>query len=171
MLVTYDLTQDDYLAFIKHLQQPYRYAPLRIALTLFLGMVVPVWFVAWYRPVPGQSLIVAALALVIFGFALAFMAFKIRSANRLLLSEDFIRAFCGQRELTLEPDGLREKGPARTLNHQWRSIERISKNDGYLFIHSPGHQVSAIPIRAFQNERVFQELATQVATQTGKQWA
>lgn len=169
MIAAYDLNRDDYFAFIEHLQRPNRYAVVKIGLILFLGMVVPIFFVAVSKqPARGFGGAIAMIAVFVFVVALLYMIRQMRRMARTLRSEELIMAFCGRRELSLEPDALVETSPSRQIAHRWTSVEQIAKTEKYLFVHSPGYLVSVIPGRAFESEQAFDALAHKVAEQTGK---
>lgn len=178
MIASYQLTKEDYHAFLAHLQggmgQPAKMIN-RLGWMFALTVLLPV-IVLMLRPgMQGRMLTglqdrMLPPILISAFLAIAAIVYVTRMARRMssrLHSDEVCNAFCGPRELAIQPDALVEKKETWTIAHKWTTVERVAQTDSYLFIHSPQFAVSIIPRRAFATDSEFQKLVQTITDATG----
>jgi len=162
MHLTFDLTQDDIMAY-----QLYHYAHSPAARrqkwtgavwVVILGLmvwVIPVFLTGSF----GQSartwwpfLLVAPLSLSL--FLLRWKSILRRNIER-MIAEGSNRALLGRKEVTITPVEITAAGELRSTTVRWKAVERIEVADEYAYVYFSALEAVILPRRAFAGEAEF----------------
>jgi hypothetical protein len=157
LAVTYDLTAEDILAYWKYL---YRHSPPFRA-QYWLGYVLAPMGGAWLatdygRNLPQQvAIFVAAAGAIALLYAFLFGLF-LRAVVGSLAKKAGGRGV-GRHTLTVDPDGVRELGPAAEHAHRWSAVQSLQEGPDHFFLLVGFGTAYVVPKRSFQAPEDLQE--------------